>query len=104
VRRVGIHHPVLDRGRGRVKRHGAEGVGQRLLVPACAELEVHQLADVEHCSRLKVKSGDDRVFVGRRGGGDELRGHDRGRPWCHLASPFVLFKILVQICKVISCV
>jgi hypothetical protein len=43
------------------------------------EDDVHQLADVEHCSRLKVKSGDDRVFVGRRSGGDELRGRDRGR-------------------------
>jgi hypothetical protein len=30
------------------------------------------LADVEHCGRLKVKSSDDYVFVGRRGGGDEL--------------------------------
>jgi hypothetical protein len=35
------------------------------------EDDVHQLADVEHCDRLKVKSGDDRVFVGRRGSGDE---------------------------------
>jgi hypothetical protein len=26
-----------------------------------------------------VKSGDDRVFVGRRGDGDECRGRDRGR-------------------------
>jgi hypothetical protein len=43
------------------------------------EDDVLQLADVEHCNRLKVKSGDDRVFVGRRGGGDELRGRDRGR-------------------------
>jgi hypothetical protein len=34
--------------------------------------DVHQLADAEHCGRLKVKYGDDRVFVGRRGGGDEL--------------------------------
>jgi hypothetical protein len=34
--------------------------------------DVHPLADVEHYGRLKVKSGDDRVFVGRRGGGDEL--------------------------------
>jgi hypothetical protein len=36
------------------------------------EDDVHQLVDVEHCGRLKVKSGDDRVFVARRGGGDEL--------------------------------
>jgi hypothetical protein len=35
------------------------------------EDDVHQLVDVEHCSCLKVKYGDDRVFVGRRGGGDE---------------------------------
>jgi hypothetical protein len=41
--------------------------------------DVHQLVDVEHYSRLKVKSSDDRVFVGRRGGGDELRGCGRGR-------------------------
>jgi hypothetical protein len=41
--------------------------------------DVHQLGDVEHCGRLKVKSGDDRLFIGRRGGGDELRGHGRGR-------------------------
>jgi hypothetical protein len=32
------------------------------------EDDVHQLADIEHCSHLKVKSGDDRVFVGRRSG------------------------------------
>jgi hypothetical protein len=37
VNRAEVHHPVLDRGRGRVERHGAEGVGQRLLVPACAK-------------------------------------------------------------------
>jgi hypothetical protein len=43
------------------------------------EDDIHQLADVEHYSRLKVKSGDDRVFVGRRGGGDELRGRGQGR-------------------------
>jgi hypothetical protein len=41
--------------------------------------DVHQLADVEHCGRLKVKSGDDHVFVGQRGGGDEWRGRGRGR-------------------------
>jgi hypothetical protein len=40
------------------------------------EDDVHQLADIEYCSRLKAKSGDDRVFVGRRGGGDEMRGKD----------------------------
>jgi hypothetical protein len=28
------------------------------------EDDVHQLTDVEHCGRLKVKSDDDRVFVG----------------------------------------
>jgi hypothetical protein len=43
------------------------------------EDDVHQLADVEHCCRLKVKSDDDRIFVGRRGGGDELRGCGWGR-------------------------
>jgi hypothetical protein len=43
------------------------------------EDDVHQLADVEHYSRLKVKFGDDRVFIGRRGDGDELRGRGRGR-------------------------
>jgi hypothetical protein len=43
------------------------------------EDDVQQLADVEHCGRLKVKSGDDRVFVGQKGGGDELRGYDRRR-------------------------
>jgi hypothetical protein len=43
------------------------------------EDDVHQLVDVKHCGRLKVKSGDDRVFVGRRGGGDELRDCGRGR-------------------------
>jgi hypothetical protein len=37
VCRTGVRNPVLDRGTGRVERHGAEGVGQRLLVPACAE-------------------------------------------------------------------
>jgi hypothetical protein len=37
VRRVGVRHLVLDRGRGRVERHGAEGVGQRLLVSTYAE-------------------------------------------------------------------
>jgi hypothetical protein len=39
--------------------------------------------DVEHCSRLKVKFDDDRVFVGRRGGGDELRGRGWGRRRLH---------------------
>jgi hypothetical protein len=43
------------------------------------EDDVHQLVSVDHCSRLKVKSGDDRVFIGRRGGGDELRGRGRER-------------------------
>jgi hypothetical protein len=47
------------------------------------EDDVYQLADVEHCGRLKVKSDDDRVFIGRRGGGDELRGRDRGRRRWH---------------------
>jgi hypothetical protein len=37
VRCARVRHPVLDRGRGRVEHHDAEGVGQRLLVPACAE-------------------------------------------------------------------
>jgi hypothetical protein len=43
------------------------------------EDDVHQLAGIEHCDRLKVKSGDNRVFVGRRGGGDELRGRGQGK-------------------------
>jgi hypothetical protein len=34
--RTGVGHPILDRSRRRVERHGAEGVGQRLLVLACA--------------------------------------------------------------------
>jgi hypothetical protein len=37
VRRTGVRHPVLDRGRRRVERHGAERVGQQLLVSASAE-------------------------------------------------------------------
>jgi hypothetical protein len=41
--------------------------------------DVHQLADVEYCGHLKVKSGDDGVFVGQRGGGDERRGRGQGR-------------------------
>jgi hypothetical protein len=41
------------------------------------EDDVQQLADVEHCNCLKVKSGNNPVFVGRRGGGDKLRGCDR---------------------------
>jgi hypothetical protein len=28
------------------------------------EDDIHQLADVEHYSHLKVKSDDDRVFIG----------------------------------------
>jgi hypothetical protein len=40
VRRAEVRHPVLDQGRGRVERHGAERVGQRLLVPACTEVGV----------------------------------------------------------------
>jgi hypothetical protein len=40
VRRVGVRHPVLERGRGQVERHGDEGVGQRLPVPARAKLGV----------------------------------------------------------------
>jgi hypothetical protein len=38
------------------------------------EDDVHQLADIEDRGRLKMEVGDDRVFVGRRGGGDDLRG------------------------------
>jgi hypothetical protein len=41
--------------------------------------DVHQLADVVYYGRLKVKSGDDRVFIGRRGSGDERWGHGWGR-------------------------
>jgi hypothetical protein len=41
--------------------------------------DVHQLADVEHYDRLKVKPDDDHVFIGRRGGGDDLRGHGQRR-------------------------
>jgi hypothetical protein len=37
VRHPEVRHPVLDRGRRRVERHGAERVGQRLLVPADTE-------------------------------------------------------------------
>jgi hypothetical protein len=36
------------------------------------EDDVHHLADIGYFGCLKVKSGDDRVFVGQRGGGDEL--------------------------------
>jgi hypothetical protein len=43
LRHAGVHHPVLDRGRGQVERHGVEGVGQRLLVSACAEPGVPSL-------------------------------------------------------------
>jgi hypothetical protein len=43
------------------------------------EDDVHQLADVEYCDRLKMKFSDDRVFVGRRGGGDEWRDRGQGR-------------------------
>jgi hypothetical protein len=37
VCRVGVRHPVLDRDRRRVERHGAKRVGQRLLVTDGAE-------------------------------------------------------------------
>jgi hypothetical protein len=37
VRRAGVRHPVLDRGRRRVECHGAERVGRRLLIPASVE-------------------------------------------------------------------
>jgi hypothetical protein len=40
VRHTGVRHLVLDRGRGRVEHHGAERVGQQLLVPTCAEAGV----------------------------------------------------------------
>jgi hypothetical protein len=43
------------------------------------EDDVHQLADIEDRSRLKVKAGDDCVCVERRDGGDDLRGRGRGR-------------------------
>jgi hypothetical protein len=43
------------------------------------EGDVHQLADIEGRSCLKVKAGDDSIFVGRRGGGDDLRGRGRSR-------------------------
>jgi hypothetical protein len=37
MRRVRVRHLVLDEGRRRVEHHGAERVGQRLLIPAGAE-------------------------------------------------------------------
>jgi hypothetical protein len=43
------------------------------------EDDVHQLADIEDRSHLKVKAGDDCVCVERRDGGDDLRGRGRGR-------------------------
>jgi hypothetical protein len=45
------------------------------------EDDAHQLTDIEDRSRLKVKTGDDCVFIGRRSGMDDLRGrgHDRRR-------------------------
>jgi hypothetical protein len=36
VQRAGVCYPVLDRGRRWLERHGAEGVRERLLVPARA--------------------------------------------------------------------
>jgi hypothetical protein len=36
------------------------------------EDDVHQLADILDHGRLNVEAGDDSVFVGRRGGGDDL--------------------------------
>jgi hypothetical protein len=49
------------------------------VVGGVVEDDVHQLADTEDCGRLKVEVGDDRVFVGRRGGGDEVRGRGQRR-------------------------
>jgi hypothetical protein len=40
VRRAGVRYSVLDRDRGRVERHGIEGVLQRLLLLACVETGV----------------------------------------------------------------
>jgi hypothetical protein len=43
------------------------------------EDDVHLLADTEDRSCLKVNADDDSIFVGRRGGGDDLRGRGCGR-------------------------
>jgi hypothetical protein len=51
--------------------HNADGV----------EDDVHQLVDIEDRDRLKMEVGDDCVFVGQRGGGDDLRGRGWRRRW-----------------------
>jgi hypothetical protein len=43
------------------------------------EDDVHQLVDIEDDGRLKMEADDDCVFVGRRGGRDDLRGRGQRR-------------------------
>jgi hypothetical protein len=63
VRRTGVHHPVLNGGRGRVECHGVEGVGQRLLIPTCTEPGVPSWGQggllVQQLMRLRLWPGQE---------------------------------------------
>jgi hypothetical protein len=96
LRQDGVANPVEDDavhpypprivGRSVVRDVFDEGVALKSLLHEVTPVgvvgggvadDVHKLADIEDCGRLKVEAGDDRVFVGRRGSGDELRGRGR---------------------------
>jgi hypothetical protein len=66
-----IIHDVLDEGIA-LKSLLYEATPAGVVGGGVVEDDVHQLADIEDHDRLKVKASNDRVFVGQRGGGDEL--------------------------------
>jgi hypothetical protein len=76
----GVDRDVLDEG------VALEGLLHKVtpagIVGGGVEYDVHQLVDIEDRSRLKMKAGDDGVFVGRRGGRNDLRGRGHGRSGC----------------------
>jgi hypothetical protein len=72
----GIGRDVLDEGialEGLLHKVMSAGV-----VGGGVEDNVHQLADIEDRSHLKMKAGNGSVFIGRAYGVDDLRGRGRG--------------------------
>jgi hypothetical protein len=72
VHRAGVCHLVLDRGRGRVERHGAEGVGDELRGRDRGRRRWHTLTD--SCSRLLQGDGLGLLLEEEAGGLDTATG------------------------------
>jgi hypothetical protein len=70
--RAGVCHLVLDRGRGRVERHGAEGVGDELRGRDRGRRRWHTLTD--SCSRLPQGDGLGLLLEEEAGGLDTTTG------------------------------